>query len=198
MVLALPHSGNWDAAGAWLADWLGEPFLTIAERLKPESLYRRFLDLPRVPRDEGHPAHRRARSRARRCSAQWLNDGGVELPAGRPQLRQRRRAGDASSAGRRLLPSGAALLAARTGAALLPAVPRFDGAGWRIQVHPEVPVTGEGRLAGTGSPTAMQAVADVFTDGLGEHPEDWHMLGRIWSDVPPDAPRRAAPGERAG
>lgn len=96
-----------------------------------------------------------------------------------------------------LMPSGAALLAARTGAALLPAVPRFDGAGWRIQVHPEVPVTGEGRLAGRVT-DAMQAVADVFTAGLAEHPEDWHMLGRIWADVPPDPPRRAAPAERVG
>jgi KDO2-lipid IV(A) lauroyltransferase len=38
----------------------------------------------------------------------------------------------------------------------------------------------------------MQAVADAFTAGLGDHPEDWHMLGRIWADVPPDPPRRAA------
>ena len=33
-----------DAAGVWLVDWLGGPFLTVAERPKPESLYRRFLD----------------------------------------------------------------------------------------------------------------------------------------------------------
>jgi phosphatidylinositol dimannoside acyltransferase len=45
--------------------------------------------------------------------------------------------------------------------------------------------------------TAMQTVADAFTEGIGEQPEDWHMLGRIWADVPPDAPRRAAPAERS-
>jgi lauroyl/myristoyl acyltransferase len=193
VILALPHSGNWDAAGAWLADWLGEPFLTIAERLRPESLYRRFLAYReslgmKVTPLTGGPKP------GSEVLRQWLNDGGVScllvdrnfgtggVPVdffGRPAL----------------MPSGAALLAARTGAALLPAVPRFDGAGWRIQVHPEVPVTGEGRLA-TRVGTAMQAVADVFTEGLGEHPEDWHMLGRIWADVPPDPPRRAVPAGR--
>lgn len=192
VVLALPHSGNWDAAGAWLADWLGEPFLTIAERLKPESLYRRFLEYReslgmKVTPLTGGPKP------GSEVLRQWLAEGGVScllvdrnfgtggVPVtffGRPAL----------------LPSGAALLAARTGAALLPAVPRFAGAGWRVQVHPEVPVTGEGRLA-TRVTDAMQAVADVFGAAIAEHPEDWHMLGRIWPDVPPDPPRGAGAGE---
>jgi KDO2-lipid IV(A) lauroyltransferase len=42
-ILALPHSGNWDMAGVWLVQANGM-FTTVAERLKPESLYRRFLD----------------------------------------------------------------------------------------------------------------------------------------------------------
>src|ERR1700730_4161313 len=43
MVAALPHSGNWDMAGVWMAQTRGR-FTTVAERLKPESLYRRFVD----------------------------------------------------------------------------------------------------------------------------------------------------------
>ena len=43
VVFALPHSGNWDMAGVWLAQTHGT-FTTVAERLKPESLYRRFID----------------------------------------------------------------------------------------------------------------------------------------------------------
>ena len=61
--------------------------------------------------------------------------------------------------------------------------------------YPEVPVSGPGRLRDRVA-TAMQAVADAFTAGIGEHPEDWHMLGRIWTDVPPDPPRRTR-GESA-
>ena len=41
--MALPHSGNWDMAGVWLVQHYGT-FTTVAERLKPESLYRRFVD----------------------------------------------------------------------------------------------------------------------------------------------------------
>jgi KDO2-lipid IV(A) lauroyltransferase len=41
-ILALPHSGNWDHAGAWVA-LQGYPFATVAERLKPESLFDRFV-----------------------------------------------------------------------------------------------------------------------------------------------------------
>ena len=49
VVVALPHSGNWDAAGVWLVETLRragrEPsFTTVAQRLRPESLYRRFVD----------------------------------------------------------------------------------------------------------------------------------------------------------
>ncbi|MDT5218953.1 MAG: phosphatidylinositol dimannoside acyltransferase, partial [Mycobacterium sp.] len=43
VICALPHSGNWDMNGLWLAQTHGT-FATVAERLKPESLYRRFIE----------------------------------------------------------------------------------------------------------------------------------------------------------
>ena len=43
VVAALPHSGNWDMAGVWMAQTYGR-FTTVAERLKPESLYLRFVE----------------------------------------------------------------------------------------------------------------------------------------------------------
>jgi len=42
VVVALPHSGNWDLAGAYFCA-LGIPLVTVAERLKPEALFQRFL-----------------------------------------------------------------------------------------------------------------------------------------------------------
>ncbi len=42
MILVLPHMGNWDHAGAWLAA-TGVPFTTVAERLEPRSLFDRFV-----------------------------------------------------------------------------------------------------------------------------------------------------------
>src|SRR5699024_1285109 len=41
VVVALPHMGNWDHAGAWIT-LQGIPLTTIAQRLRPESLFRRF------------------------------------------------------------------------------------------------------------------------------------------------------------
>ena len=187
MVMALPHSGNWDAAAVWFIDFLGGPFMTVAERLRPESLYRRFLDYREtlgmrvVPLTGGdRPSTEVLR--------EWLDDGGVTcllvdrnlgtggVPVdffGRPAT----------------LPGGAALLAAQTGSALIPTVCQFTEHGWRMVFSPEVPVEGPGRLKDRVA-GAMQEVADAFAVSIAAQPEDWHMLGRIWSDVPADPPRR--------
>lgn len=46
VVAVLPHTGNWDMAGVWLVGRSGQ-FSTVAQRLRPESLYRRFEDYRR-------------------------------------------------------------------------------------------------------------------------------------------------------
>jgi lauroyl/myristoyl acyltransferase len=183
VVLALPHSGNWDAAGVWLVDWLGGPFVTVAERLRPESLYRRFVEFREglgmrvVPLTGGE----RPSSVVLR---EWLADGGTTC-----LLVDRDLSGSGIPVtffGRRTtMPGGPALLAAQTGAALLPAVCQFDRAGWRFVVHPPVPVDGPGRLRQRVT-AAMQQVADAFATTIAEQPEDWHVLGRIWPEVGPD------------
>ena len=190
IVFALPHSGNWDAAAVWLVDWLGGPFMTVAERLEPESLYERFvayresLGIRVVPLTGGpRPSSQ--------LLTEWVAGGGtvcllVDRDLGRtgtPVVFFGRAA---------TLPTGPALLAAQTGAALVPVVCSFTDTGWAVHFCAEVPVQGPGRLRDRVA-TAMQAVADAFTAGIAERPEDWHMLGRIWADVPPDPPV----GERA-
>ena len=55
-----------------------------------------------------------------------------------------------------------------------------------MRVHPPVKVNGV-----DGIPAATQALADVFAADIAAHPEDWHMLQRLWvADLPPR--RRAA------
>jgi KDO2-lipid IV(A) lauroyltransferase len=188
IVFALPHSGNWDAAGVWLVDLLGGPFMTVAERLSPESLYDRFvayresLGIVVVPLTGG-PRPSAAVLR------EWLDGGGsVCLLVDR----------DLSAAGipvsffgrAATMPSGPALLAAQTGAALVPVHCAFTARGWSIRFDPEVPLDGGVRLRDRVG-TAMQQVADSFTTRIAERPEDWHVLGRIWADVPADPPRDA-------
>jgi lauroyl/myristoyl acyltransferase len=183
LVMVLPHSGNWDAAGVWFIDYLDGPFMTVAERLKPESLYRRFLDYReslgfRVVPLTGGPRP------STEVLREWLADGGVtcllvdrNLGSGGVPVTFFGRAAT--------WPGGAALLAAQTGAALVPTVCQFTERGWRLVFSPEIPVAGPGRLKDRVT-TAMQAVADAFADSIARQPEDWHMLGRIWPDVLPD------------
>jgi KDO2-lipid IV(A) lauroyltransferase len=189
-VLVLPHSGNWDAAAVWFIHYLGGPFMTVAERLKPESLYQRFLDYRESLGMRVVPLTGGERPSAA-VLRDWLADGGsscllVDRDFGRSGV-------PVTFFGRpTTMPSGPALLAEQTGAALVPTVCAFTEQGWRIRFWPEVPVAGPGRLRDRVA-KAMQGVADVFTEGIAERPEDWHMLGRIWADVGPDA----LDGERA-
>jgi KDO2-lipid IV(A) lauroyltransferase len=183
LVMVLPHSGNWDAAGVWFVDFLGGPFMTVAERLKPESLYNRFLAYREslgfrvVPLTGGERP-------STEVLREWLGEAGVTC------LLVDRNLGSGGVPvdffGRTAtMPGGGALLAAQTGAALVPTVCQFTERGWRLVFSPEIAVDGPGRLKDRVG-GAMQAVADAFADSIGRQPEDWHMLGRIWGDVPPD------------
>jgi lauroyl/myristoyl acyltransferase len=188
LVLALPHSGNWDAAGVWLVDRLGGPFMTVAERLKPESLYRRFVEYREslgmrvLPLTGGErPASTVLREWLAAAGAicllvdRDLGTGGVPVTFfGRTAT----------------MPGGPALLADQTGAGLFPVVCSFDGDGWRYVIHPEVPLDPGLRLRDRVA-AAMQGVATAFETSIAQTPEDWHMLGRIWADVPPDPARTA-------
>jgi KDO2-lipid IV(A) lauroyltransferase len=176
VILALPHMGNWDLAGAWVTTKLQTPFTTVAERLKPESLYDRFvayregLGMEVLPHSGGTAFGTLARR---------LRDGGlICLVAER----------DLSASGVEVeffgettrMPAGPALLAQQTGAVLLPVTLWYDDSPvmqGRVHSPVEVPETGN-RAEKTSVMT--QALADAFATGIAEHPEDWHMLQRLW------------------
>jgi KDO2-lipid IV(A) lauroyltransferase len=176
VVLALPHMGNWDQAGAWLTG-VGHPFTTVAERLRPESLFRRYVAfreslgmevLPLTGGDGHNFAH--LASRVRR-------GGIVCLPAERDLTKSGIEVRFFGSATK--VPAGPPLLAVQTGAALLPAVVYFHGADWGIDIHPEIPVPAEGTRQEKVAALA-QSLTDVFEKGIADHPEDWHMMQRLW------------------
>ncbi|AXG76899.1 phosphatidylinositol mannoside acyltransferase [Streptomyces paludis] len=182
VILALPHMANWDLAGAWLTRAHDVPFTTVAERLKPEKLYDRFvayresLGMEVVPHTGGTAfgtLARRLRAGGLVClvADRDLSESGVEVDFFGDRAR---------------MPAGPALLAQRTGALLLPTVLWFDDTPvLRGQVFPAVEVPGTGTRAEKTS-VMTQAVADVFATGIAEHPEDWHMLQRLWlADLDP-------------
>ncbi|HZX37433.1 MAG TPA: phosphatidylinositol mannoside acyltransferase [Streptomyces sp.] len=176
VVVALPHLANWDLAGVWATRVLGFPFTTVAERLKPETLYDRFvayresLGMEVLPHSGGSAfgtLARRLRSGGLVClvADRDLSASGVEVKYFGETAR---------------MPAGPALLAQQTGALLMPVTLWYDEAPvMRGRIHPpvEVPETGT-RAEKTSSMT--QAVADAFATGITEHPEDWHMLQRLW------------------
>ncbi|MEU7077748.1 phosphatidylinositol mannoside acyltransferase [Streptomyces sp. NPDC046409] len=182
VVLALPHLGNWDLAGAWVTTDLKVPFTTVAERLKPETLYHRFvayrqgLGMEVLPHSGGAAfgtLARRLRAGGLVClvADRDLSASGVEV--------------DFFGATARM-PAGPALLAQQTGALLLPVTLWYDGTPvMGARVHPPVPVPETGTRAEKTS-SMTQALADAFAGGIAEHPEDWHMLQRLWlADLDP-------------
>jgi KDO2-lipid IV(A) lauroyltransferase len=170
-VLALPHSGNWDMAGVWLVQNHGT-FATVAERLKPESLYRRFLAYRQslgfevVPSTGGErPAYDVIRD--------WVSDNGIVCLMADRDLSRRGVQVDFFGEPTRL-PAGPAKLALDTEAALFPVHCWFDGNGWGMQVYPELDTS-------SGDVTVVtQALADRFATNIAAHPEDWHMLQPQW------------------
>jgi lauroyl/myristoyl acyltransferase len=182
VVCALPHLGNWDAAGVWLVDH-GARFTTVVERLRPESLYRRFLAYREGLGMEVLPLTGGERSPSE-ALADRLRAGGVVCLLGDRDLT--RHGIDVRFFGQTArMPAGPALLAATTGAALLPVGLWFTPDGWGVRVHPPLPVAAAGRLRDRVS-SATQALADVFATEVAAHPEDWHMLQRLWlADLDP-------------
>jgi KDO2-lipid IV(A) lauroyltransferase len=194
VVIALTHSANWDVAGAWLVQALGalgEPatFVTVAERLRPDSLYRRFVGYREALGFEILPADGGARMVATlaarlRCNRVVCLLGDRELGTGGVEV-------DFFGAPARV-PAGPATLARHTGATLLPFAGWFTDGGWGLRFRPPVPVVpGPPRLS-VGSTT--QALIRAFEANIAEHPTDWHMLQPIWSadrelSVPPLARR---------
>jgi KDO2-lipid IV(A) lauroyltransferase len=185
VVLALPHSGNWDMAGVWLTNTYG-PFATVAERLKPESLYKRFLDYRESLGFEVLPLTGGARPPFEILVERLRGNGLVCLMSDRDLTRSGVRVDLFGAATR--LPAGPARLALETGAVLLPVHSWFE---------PDVAITEISPPLDTSSgdiDLITQALADRFAANIAAHPADWHMLQPQWvADLSEE--RRARLGE---
>ena len=173
VVVVLPHSGNWEMAGLWFVARHGV-FSTVAERLKPEALYQRFvayrsgLGFDIVPlTGAGSPAPRLLRR---------LRTGGVVCLLADRDLTGAGTAVEFFGAAARM-PLGPARLAAATGATLLVIGCWFTPEGWGMRFHPPVPVPDRSTVL-----QATQTVADYFAFDIAAHPQDWHMLQPLWID----------------
>ena len=174
VVVALPHSGNWDHAGAYFCS-IGIPLVTVAERLKPEALFQKFLHhresmgFEVLSLDNRSFATLMKRAKEKRLIAlvadRDLSKSGVDVDFfGFPAR----------------MPGGPALLHVKTGIPIVVAHVSYTAKGIHIDFE-------EVRYSQSGTDEekihcCVQEIARLFEKGISRKPEDWHMLQRIWID----------------
>jgi lauroyl/myristoyl acyltransferase len=182
VVFALPHMGNWDQAGAWIIASGAGSLTAVIERVKPESVYDRFvafregLGMEVLPASGGTQRFGILAQRLRADKTVGLicdrdvTGGGIEVEFFGEKAR---------------MMGGPAALAVQTGAALMPVILWFEGGDWGVQVHAEIPVPAEGDREQKAA-AMMQEVARLFEAGIRAHPQDWHMLQNVFvADLDP-------------
>ena len=172
VVVALPHSGNWDHAGAYFAA-TGIPIISVAEKLRPERIFRAFLE---YRRRIGIKIYSAAENVLPALHAHLANGDVVALVADR----------DLSKSGIEVrffdgiakMPSGPALLALRNNSHLIVAHVTYRGSG--IHIAFSEPLSSTAPSEQEQIKDLIQQSANLFAAGIAKNPEDWHMLQRIW------------------
>lgn len=179
VIAVLPHCGNWDVAGLMLAHEFGS-LTSVAERLRPESLYLKFVEFRESLGMEILP----------------LTGGTTPVST---LLKERLRAGgivcllgdrDLTASGVPVaffgestrMPAGPAMLAALTGADLCVVDLSFTHSGsergW--ETHIAAPMELPGTRLAERVKHGTQAIATEFEHAISRHPQDWHMLAPLW------------------
>ena len=195
VVLVLGHLGNWDLAGAWATRELA-PVTTVAERLEPEEVYQEFLrfregiGLRIIPASGGGDVFRQLVRAAR------TGPGLIPLLADR----------DLTAKGvevdlfghRARVAAGPAALGVVTGAPVFATAVTYErlrgarrraaGTPWGIQLEfIEVPVPPAELPARERIRVMTQEWADILGDRIRRHPQEWHMLQRVFvEDLDPE------------
>jgi phosphatidylinositol dimannoside acyltransferase len=186
VVCALPHMGNWDVAGHWLA-LNGYRIASVAEELRPPRLselflrHREELGMRIVPlARDGHVG----RQLKHLLAENWI----VALVADR-DLTGRGVPVEMFGAPWRV-PPGPGVLSLATGAPLLVCPVYTLANGWQIRIGSplEFERTGETRADVR---TLSQAMAKEFERAIAAKPPDWHMFQPGWNSA-------EAPDARAG
>jgi len=174
VIVSLPHAGNWDHAGAYFCA-KGIHLVTVAEHLKPEKLFIKFLGYRQAMGMEVLPLDGRVMG----TLAQRLREGSlVALVADRDLSRSGITVNFFDGPSR--MPAGPALLALNTGAPLITAFVSYTETGIHIDFNEvSLPTSGSDEEK---VPQIVQKMAQQFEDGISAHPQDWHMLQRIWTD----------------
>lgn len=173
-IVTLPHVGNYDHAAAYFCG-KGARIVTVAEHLKPEALFKKFMDYRAAFGMEALPLD----GRVIPTLAQRLRSGCVVALAADRDL-SRTGIDVTFFGGPARMPAGPAILALKTDAPLICVMISYTEIGIHIDFE-LVPIPTEGseneRVA-----QIVQNSADLFAQGIARFPHDWHMMQRIWID----------------
>lgn len=180
VILALPHLGGWEWAGRWMTDQ-GHRLTVVVEQLANQELFDWFkklrseLGMTVVPvGPEAAPAIARAlKSNEVVCLLcdRDIQGGGVEVEF---------------FGERTTLPAGPAMLAVRTGAALVPAGVYFERRynGHHAIVRPPVPAVRSGGSLRDDVHRITQVLAGELEFLIRRAPEQWHLFQPNWPSDP--------------
>jgi KDO2-lipid IV(A) lauroyltransferase len=178
VIVALPHLGGWEWAGLWITEVKRIPVTVVVEALEPAEVFEWFADLRRsfgmnvVPLGPaaGGEVLRALRANHVVCllSDRDIDGRGVEVEF---------------FGERTTLPAGAATLALRTGAPLLPTAVYFAQGGHLGVVRPAIPVERAGRFRDDVA-RVTQAVANELEILIRRAPDQWHLMSPNWPSDP--------------
>jgi lauroyl/myristoyl acyltransferase len=207
VIFALGHCGNWDLAGAWSTRHLGG-IVAVVEHLEPEELFREFLafreglGMTVVPFEKGGSVFRRLVTEVRSGSKvavlladRDLSAGGLEANLLGHPLRVA--AGPAALA----VTAGVPIYTTRIWHERLRGDRRRRaGSPWGVVIEFASPLVADRSAP---RPAEVERLTQAWVDLLGErireHPQDWHMLQKVFvADLDPERLARAGSKEAAG
>ncbi len=181
LVTAVAHMGNWDAAGFWYTSNFGE-LTTVAERLKPESLFNKFVKFRNsfgieiIPTSGETDIFMKLIRRAREgrmialVADRDISKNGVEINYGNSKT---------------TFPVGPAAIVTAIDGLIIPMSSYYDFDNkLTFEFFPLLsPDHNKSKKANVLNLT--QKLANIFESEIKKHPKDWHLLQRVWSDVKP-------------
>jgi KDO2-lipid IV(A) lauroyltransferase len=189
-IVALPHMGNWDAAGKWVAGhW---KIVAVAEVLRPRRMYELFLQHRRdlgmeiVPLTEDGSAGFQL--------TQMLADNYVVALVADRDLGGRGVACDMFGRIRRL-PPGPAMLSLSTGAPLLSCPVYTTDTGWITRISEPLQIERTGNMREDVTALTRVLAAD-WERAIAGKVTDWHMFQPAWDFSEPETAN--APGPATG
>jgi phosphatidylinositol dimannoside acyltransferase len=175
VILALPHLGGWEYAGAWAAKEKGNRLLVVVEPVEPPELFEWFVSVrAAMGMDVVALGPDAAKASLRALRDNWL----LALVCDRDlrgDVVEVKFFGEVTT-----MPAGPATLALRTGAVIVPVAVYFGpGGSHHAVVRPPLDTTRHGSVRDDVG-RITQALATEFEGLISAAPQQWHLLQPNW------------------